>query len=68
MHNNSLLFELPVTDPSAFFNDLYNALKLNYPKFFKMDNLCKTVFLANEVLLKNISLLSKYKAEETEHF
>jgi hypothetical protein len=64
MFNNTLLFEFPTSEPSAFFNNLYNGLHLNYPKFFKMDNLCKTVFLATETLLKDLSLLNKYKAEE----
>jgi hypothetical protein len=58
-YNGSLLFEFPETAPATFFNDLYNALQINYPKFFKMDNLCKTVFLATEVLLKDISLSAK---------
>lgn len=62
--NNTLLFEFSLPEPATVFNDLYNALHLNYPKFFKMDNLCKTIFLATEVLLKDISLLNKYKPEE----
>lgn len=36
------------TDPVA----LYHALGCNYPKFFKMDNLCKWAWLAAEALLK----------------
>ena len=64
IYNNTVLFELPDAPPASFFNDLYNSLHINYPKFFKMDNLCKTVFLATEILLKNISLLNKYKPEE----
>jgi 3-oxoacyl-[acyl-carrier-protein] synthase-1 len=33
--------------------DLYRDLKIDYPKFFKMDNLCKAGFLAAEILLQN---------------
>ncbi len=65
MYNDVVLFQLPDAAPAIFFNELYNALHINYPKFFKMDNLCKTVFLATEVLLKDRSLTGKYKAEET---
>ena len=65
MYNNSLFFEMPDAEPVVFFNDIYKALNINYPKFFKMDNLCKVVFLAVEVLLKDVSLRDKYKPEET---
>lgn len=36
-----------------FFLQAYTALKIDYPKFYKMDNLSKAGFLAAEVLLKN---------------
>jgi hypothetical protein len=32
--------------------DVYHALKCNYPKFFKMDNLCKWAWLGAETLLQ----------------
>ncbi len=64
MHNNTLLFEFDEHAPAEFFSSLYAGLNINYPKFFKMDNLCKTVFLANEVLLKDVALRERYKAEE----
>jgi hypothetical protein len=35
--------------------DMYHALHGNYPKFFKMDRLCKWAWLAAEVLLKDES-------------
>jgi 3-oxoacyl-[acyl-carrier-protein] synthase-1 len=34
-------------------NDFYRSLKLDYPKFFKMDNLSKLGFLASELILKD---------------
>ena len=64
MYNNELVFEMPGIDATGFFNALYNDQHINYPKFFRMDNLSKTVFLAAEVLLKNATLKEKYKPEE----
>ncbi|HEU0135987.1 MAG TPA: 3-oxoacyl-ACP synthase [Flavobacterium sp.] len=45
-----------------FSKNAYRELQINYPKFFKMDNLSKIAFLASEVVLKgntnrNIALL-----------
>ncbi len=36
-----------------FAKGVYKNLELKYPKFYKMDELCKLSFLASEVLLKN---------------
>ncbi len=36
-----------------FLINAYNALKIDYPKFYKMDNLSKAGFLAAELVLKN---------------
>ena len=41
---------------SEFFQQLYRFLEINYPRFFKMDALSKTLFLASEVLLKDSKL------------
>jgi hypothetical protein len=38
----------PFTDPA----DMYRRLGYNYPKFFKMDTLCKWAWLAAEALLR----------------
>lgn len=34
-------------------SDIYHAIGMQYPKFFKMDNLCKAGTLAAEILLRN---------------
>lgn len=34
--------------------DIYHAIGMQYPKFFKMDNLCKTGTLAAEILLHDV--------------
>ena len=41
---------------SEFFLELYRFLELNYLKFFKMDMLSKTLFLASEALLEGSGL------------
>ncbi len=69
INNNTLLLNnnlVVVQQPSAsdLFAAAYQQLQLNYPKFFKMDNLCKTGFLAAELLLQKFNLKEKYAAEE----
>lgn len=34
-------------------HDIYRALNMNYPKFFKMDKLCKSGILAAEPIMQN---------------
>lgn len=40
-------------------NTIYRSLIGDYPKFFKMDSLCKLGFIAAELLLKDIPLTEK---------
>ena len=35
----------------SFLTQLYRMYKVDYPKFFKMDVLCKVGFIASEILL-----------------
>ena len=49
-------------DFSAFSKDLYKKIECNYPKFYKMDNLCKLAFLAGEILIKR-SKIPEIQAE-----
>ena len=46
-----------------FSKSLYKELNCKYPKFYKMDKLCKLAFLGSELLLKNADL-SPYKPED----
>jgi hypothetical protein len=46
-----------------FLHSLYENLDINYPKFFKMDALCKSGTAAAHVLLKNFEK-EQYKPEE----
>lgn len=61
--NGTIVYEedpsLPVSD---FLNLLYKKMELNYPKYFKMDILCKLGILAAEPILKHLSDVEK---EET---
>ncbi len=49
---------------SDFLLHAYEALELNYPKFYKMDHLSKAGFLAAEVLLREKGWSEKYRPEE----
>ena len=58
--NGTLLFE-GASDISAlaFFQELYRFFEINYQRFFKMDMLSKTLFLASEALIRDSILLPK---------
>jgi len=46
-----------------FISALYKHLKIDYPKFFKMDNLSKLGLLASEILLKDKEILKPFLPE-----
>jgi hypothetical protein len=47
-----------------FLDNAFEALSINYPKFYKMDASSKLGFLATEMLLKDITLHDEYKPEQ----
>ncbi len=47
-----------------FIRSVYRHYNIDYPKFFKMDNLSKLGFLSAEILLQGTELLQKYRCEE----
>jgi hypothetical protein len=49
IHNGSQVAEFEAGDPAQ----LYRLLNSSYPKFFKMDSLCKWAWLGAEVLLQS---------------
>ncbi|MEO6490825.1 MAG: hypothetical protein ABIO04_12855 [Ferruginibacter sp.] len=53
--NDTLLYQNTGT-ASEFLVAAYRHFEVQYPKFFKMDNLCKAGFLAAEILLKDTSV------------
>jgi hypothetical protein len=48
----------------ALFRSVYRHYHIDYPKFFKMDNLCKLAFLSAEILLHGTEVLQKYPGEQ----
>jgi len=61
--NNSVVLNgkiLPITrsseGKSCWLDDIYRSLDIQYPKFFKMDNLCKAGFLAAELVCNDVLL------------
>jgi hypothetical protein len=47
-----------------FIRSVYRHYNIDYPKFFKMDNLSKLGFLSAEILLQGTDILKKYLGEE----
>jgi ribosomal protein L30E len=62
--NGSNLFEGHDVDTAAFLLSVYQHFKLNYPKFYKMDNLSKLGWLASEILLKDDFKPHLYQPEQ----
>lgn len=48
------LFRGSASTVMGFFEEAYHALRIDYPKFYKMDNLSKAGFLAAELLMKKV--------------
>jgi len=53
--NGESVFKIDSTVFSDFSKKAYQNFEINYPKFFKMDNLSKLAFLGAELLLKSNS-------------
>lgn len=64
MLNGETLFEGDGLSTPGFLQAAYAHFGFNYPKFFKMDNLCKTGFIAAELLLQNQPVFASLKPEE----
>lgn len=62
--NSQQIFGESGSDLSEFLIAAYRHFDPQYPKFFKMDNLSKLGWLANEILLQVSFDKEKYKAEE----
>ena len=57
---------LPVNNSSSLneiLKSLYQHLQLDYPKFFKMDELCKLAFITTELTLKDFPLQESTEGE-----
>ncbi len=53
-----------VTSGVDFLKSVYTHYQFNYPKFFKMDGLCKLAFTASELVLKQNNITNTYKPED----
>ncbi|HWZ14953.1 MAG TPA: hypothetical protein VNW95_06910 [Mucilaginibacter sp.] len=62
--NGIKAFENSNADTPGFLLSLYQHFKLNYPKFYKMDNLSKLCWLASEILLKDDFKPHLYQPEQ----
>lgn len=62
--NGQQLFKNKTADASVFLLNVYQHFGLNYPKFYKMDNLCKLGWLTSELLLKDTFNKDRYQPEE----
>lgn len=52
------------SDFNSFLLEIYQKLEMNYPKFHKMDSLCKLSVVAVESLLKEENLFERCSTEE----
>jgi hypothetical protein len=62
--NNGIVFSGENKGLKQFLGSLYHYLHIDYPKFYKMDNLCKLGWLASEILIKDESFIKEFKPEE----
>ena len=62
--NELLVFENKTTELAEFLVSIYRHLNGQYSKFYKMDNLSKLGWLANEILLQDSFDKEKYSAED----
>ncbi|HZX58662.1 MAG TPA: hypothetical protein VFE54_08050 [Mucilaginibacter sp.] len=62
--NDQQLFENKGADLPNFLLSVYQHFQLNYPKFYKMDNLSKLGWLASEILLKDTFIKQNYQPED----
>lgn len=62
--NEKLLFEDKGKPLNDFLVSAYKAQEINYPKFYKMDNLSRLGWLATELALSNDFRKESYKPEQ----
>jgi hypothetical protein len=58
------IFTNATTGVPDFLVSAYKQLGVDYPKFYKMDNLCKLGWLASEIIMRDSGVRSKYNPEE----
>ncbi len=63
--DGKLLYESAGGNFTEFASLLYKHSGISYPKFHKMDNLCKLGFMTSELLLKDKDISVRYPGVET---
>jgi hypothetical protein len=48
----------------AFMTSVYKQFEIAYPKYYKMDSLCKLAFLCSELLLRSNAITARYAPED----
>ena len=62
--NGELIFVNKDANAPVFLQSVYKHFEINYPRFYKMDNLGKLGWLASEILLRESFKKENYKPEE----
>jgi hypothetical protein len=63
--NGQNIFRSSEENMAAVFSDIYRHFGISYPKFYKMDQLCKLGFITSEILLQQKDLNHVYGSEGT---
>ena len=63
--DNKVVFENEGIAVQPFLLSVYQHFAINYPRFYKMDNLAKLGWLATEILLENSFDKTNYRPEDT---
>jgi 3-oxoacyl-(acyl-carrier-protein) synthase len=64
MLNDEVVYRPDGKTGSELLIDAFKTLSMNYPKFYKRDNLCKLAVLATELLLRDTDFAGKYNPED----
>jgi hypothetical protein len=64
INGNAISAENNFLNFADYIKSLYKGKQLNYPKFFKMDDLSKLAFVSTELLLAETDFLQKYRGED----
>ena len=62
--NDEVIFTSETRDVQSFLLQAYQFLRTDYPKFYKMDMLCRLGWLASEVLLKDEVIIRETKPDK----
>lgn len=62
--NGNAIIENIDTDIKYWLSEIYKKLGCDYPKFFKMDPLCKSGFLTAEWVMRNLQLIPEEPKED----